>query len=268
MRIVIDGKIVEIADGATFTPAVSESGEISFSNDKGLPNPPPVNIRGPQGEPGKPGEPGEAGPQGPQGPPGDSANLEAGNGISLTESESGVKINVELPVKEFTDAEYEALSEEEQAAVLGIITDAPSGGSGGGSGGESNCGSAGEIYSTEETRIGTWIDGKPLYRKVFRFTTPDSTDNSSQVIPEIEIPDVEEAIKVSAKIHSGTVGGSYNQQYLELPAAFSSGYAAISAVINSTTNICKPYFYVTSTSMCKRAGIAIFEYTKTTDTAE
>lgn len=28
--------------------------------------------------------------------------------------------------------------------------------------------SAGEVYSTEETRIGTWIDGKPLYQKVFQ----------------------------------------------------------------------------------------------------
>lgn len=32
------------------------------------------------------------------------------------------------------------------------------------SGGES----AREVYSTEETRIGTWIDGKPLYQKVFQ----------------------------------------------------------------------------------------------------
>lgn len=28
----------------------------------------------------------------------------------------------------------------------------------------------GEVYSTEETRIGTWIDGKPLYRKCVEFT--------------------------------------------------------------------------------------------------
>ena len=27
--------------------------------------------------------------------------------------------------------------------------------------------SSGEIYSTDETAIGTWIDGKTLYRKVF-----------------------------------------------------------------------------------------------------
>ena len=39
----------------------------------------------------------------------------------------------------------------------------------GGSGGvgSSSGGSSEEIYSTEETRIGTWIDGKPLYRKCF-----------------------------------------------------------------------------------------------------
>ena len=37
-------------DGATFTPAVSEDGVLSWSNDRGLPNPEPVNIKGPPGE--------------------------------------------------------------------------------------------------------------------------------------------------------------------------------------------------------------------------
>jgi hypothetical protein len=36
--------------GATFTPAVSNGGDLSWSNNGGLPNPPTVNIRGPQGE--------------------------------------------------------------------------------------------------------------------------------------------------------------------------------------------------------------------------
>lgn len=39
-------------DGATFTPSVSEDGDLSWSNDKGKENPPTVNIKGPQGEPG------------------------------------------------------------------------------------------------------------------------------------------------------------------------------------------------------------------------
>lgn len=40
------------ADGATFTPSVSENGVISWTNDKGLPNPPERNITGPSGEDG------------------------------------------------------------------------------------------------------------------------------------------------------------------------------------------------------------------------
>lgn len=43
-------------NGATFTPSVSPAGVISWTNDKGLENPDPVNIKGP------------AGPTGPQGP--------------------------------------------------------------------------------------------------------------------------------------------------------------------------------------------------------
>ena len=44
--------------GATFIPNVSEEGIISWTNDKGLENPEPMNIRGQQGE---------TGPQGPKG---------------------------------------------------------------------------------------------------------------------------------------------------------------------------------------------------------
>lgn len=34
--------------------------------------------------------------------------------------------------------------------------------------------SSSNIYSTEETRIGTWIDERPLYRKVFTGKSPSS----------------------------------------------------------------------------------------------
>lgn len=69
--------------GATFTPSVSPDGVISWTNDKELPNPDPVNIKGPegpagpkgdtgpQGEPGQDGAPGAQGPQGPAGPQGE-----------------------------------------------------------------------------------------------------------------------------------------------------------------------------------------------------
>ena len=48
-------------DGATFYPEMSEDGILSWTNDKELENPEPVNIKGP---------PGDQGIQGPQGPAG------------------------------------------------------------------------------------------------------------------------------------------------------------------------------------------------------
>lgn len=42
-------------DGATFTPAVAADGTLSWTNDKGLANPAPVNIKGPAGETGATG---------------------------------------------------------------------------------------------------------------------------------------------------------------------------------------------------------------------
>lgn len=42
-------------DGATYTPAVSAGGDLSWTNDKGKPNPPTVNIKGQEGQPGQTG---------------------------------------------------------------------------------------------------------------------------------------------------------------------------------------------------------------------
>lgn len=59
-------------NGATFTPSVSADGVISWSNDKGLTNPEPVNIKGPKGDDGSQGIQGEQGIPGPKGDPGDT----------------------------------------------------------------------------------------------------------------------------------------------------------------------------------------------------
>lgn len=47
-------------NGATFYPSVSEEGILSWTNDKKLDNPEPVNIRGIQGEEGKVGKDGKS----------------------------------------------------------------------------------------------------------------------------------------------------------------------------------------------------------------
>lgn len=51
-------------DGATFRPSVSEDGILSWSNDQGLKNPSPVNIKGPKGDRGDKGDPGPTGDPG------------------------------------------------------------------------------------------------------------------------------------------------------------------------------------------------------------
>ena len=43
------------ADGATFTPSVDANGNLSWTNNKGLSNPPTVNIKGPKGDAGEGG---------------------------------------------------------------------------------------------------------------------------------------------------------------------------------------------------------------------
>ena len=45
-------------DGATFIPSVSADGIISWTNDKDLPNPEPVNIKGAKGDKGDKGDTG------------------------------------------------------------------------------------------------------------------------------------------------------------------------------------------------------------------
>ena len=61
-------------DGTTFTPSLSENGDLSWTNDGGLLNPSPVNIRGPIGETGPQGVPGEKGDPGADGAKGDKGD--------------------------------------------------------------------------------------------------------------------------------------------------------------------------------------------------
>lgn len=52
----VQSLISESGGGATFTPSVSADGTLSWTNNKGLPNPDPVNITGPAGANGADGK--------------------------------------------------------------------------------------------------------------------------------------------------------------------------------------------------------------------
>ena len=54
-------------DGVTFTPSVSQEGIISWTNNGGLSNPTPINIKGEKGEKGDKGDKGDKGEKGEKG---------------------------------------------------------------------------------------------------------------------------------------------------------------------------------------------------------
>lgn len=72
-------------DGVTFTPSMSDDGDLSWTNDGGKANPQTVNLKGPKGDTGARGPQGEQGPKGEQGPAGpvnvpNTTNILKGNG--------------------------------------------------------------------------------------------------------------------------------------------------------------------------------------------
>lgn len=68
---------------------------------------------------------------------------------------------------------------------------------------EAGGGSAQDIYSTEETRIGTWIDGKPLYRRVVQITSPNATDTYKYYNVPSPSP-IETITKIDGVIHASS----------------------------------------------------------------
>lgn len=52
MTLASEGYYNNVFDGATFIPHISPDGTVSWTNNKNLPNPAPVNVKGPQGDPG------------------------------------------------------------------------------------------------------------------------------------------------------------------------------------------------------------------------
>lgn len=114
---------------------------------------------------------------------------------------------------------------------------------------------AGNIYSTEETRVGTWIDGRPLYRKTFIGISPNA-------------PNGEEIADISA-LSVGTVANGYG--WIETNS--NSGTIYIPYTID-VSNVC--FVYISNDKnglmMLTRGSSFIgknfwytVEYTKTTD---
>lgn len=113
-----------------------------------------------------------------------------------------------------------------------------------------------EVYSTEEQRIGTWIDGKPLYRKVIN-AKPTISNSSYQTISiKHNISDLKNVYKCNAFLHN-----TGNTQTYILPVETSATQAIGISEINSTNII----MYSKNDAWSGWIAEIILEYTKTTD---
>lgn len=101
------------------------------------------------------------------------------------------------------------------------------------------------VYSTSETRIGTWIDGKPIYRIVVPFTISSGWQSFGS------FSNIDKFINIRhSRIGSGNTYPYYastdNYAYLYIPTSKSS-------------------IYIASNGETTAQGHLIVEYTKTTD---
>lgn len=318
--------------GVTFTPSVSGAGELSWTNDGGLPNPASVNVMGPQGPQGaqgpegpqgQPGPQGSVGPQGPEGPAGPEgpsgpagadgapgsqgpAGADGINGASgsLVDYAKATKLAT-TPVEHDTDpvsglqavapfdgvvwCRYQCpVSAATAGAYWYVLVNgralylAPVNRSGGyvWSGAPVKKGDTiilwypttqgidenssyirvapftDNSYSESEQVVGTWIDGKPIYRRVVMLTAP--TTKNTQGTP-VNISDVDTVINLSNTIksfNSGDVIEVLSTAYNNIYVMYSRDTGSLAAWTGILSN---------GSTWAGASVIATIEYTKTTD---
>lgn len=93
------------------------------------------------------------------------------------------------------------------------------------------------VYSTTEQRVGTWIDGKPLYSKYVKIPNPSAISGSGTVSQNFPhgISNLKRCVDVINPVFVST-GQGYQGRFLNIPVlSGSSGYLAVYEVDN--TNI-------------------------------
>lgn len=111
------------------------------------------------------------------------------------------------------------------------------------------------VYSTEEKRIGTWIDGKPLYQTTVQFTTPSITGTQPySFIPSVPWNDIDTFIGSDGVVLRSDGYTVENRFYYNNNNMFSFHFNKTSGNI---------FFYVDGTpTTAGRPAIMTFRYTK------
>lgn len=287
-----EGNVIAGDDGATFTPSVSEDGVLSWTNDKELENPEPVNIKGPKGDNAitliqsanvYTGEEQCIG-RWTDGKPlyrkiyTGTTNASLGNTIVANVADlsidyhnlsgsvvgtDGVRYSLpyasgdivcnpiinNTPSLIIVTAGLDALKSASFTVTIEYTKTTDTA--------ESSLIVYPHAYSTEETVIGTWIDGKPLYRKVYLCKTPSS--NTAADVADITDLNYETLTNLYSII------GNYMASNISTCYS-ASGFHAITSLSSSADgrlhirmNVYNAFYNMDAT--------VIIEYTKTTDEA-
>lgn len=115
-----------------------------------------------------------------------------------------------------------------------------------------------DVYSTEETRIGTWIDGKPLYRRTFSASATISPSNKNAIVATIS--ETFRITSIKGVVYVGDSQDVYLLPYVSL--------GTTTGEISSTMNLIVSEYKVLIQSFKVNVSIdysVTIEYTKTTD---
>lgn len=115
---------------------------------------------------------------------------------------------------------------------------------------------AGDVYSTTERVVGTWIDGKPVYEKTIAITSPTVTEDGTVAIDVIDtISNLKKNISINGYLNTNT-------NLIPLPIFVNNSGHQFKVLVSNNGEI---KVMSSSTTFNNHNGYVIFRYTKTTD---
>ena len=107
-------------------------------------------------------------------------------------------------------------------------------------------------YSTTETRVGTWVNGKPLYRRVFSGTVASATSTLVATIPNITVR------HTYGSLQFGNNANNFHQIGAYANANFYS-------LVQFNADSSQLTIWTPATGYAGKSYVLTIEYTKTTD---
>lgn len=113
-----------------------------------------------------------------------------------------------------------------------------------------------EVYSKDEVKTNKiWIDGKPIYRKVYEIS---SLPNKDRMYVDCNIPNVQHVITMRGVMESST-------EWDSMPSAYTGGTLIDSLVIERSGNTLVRIRILNNFDRSGFSAFVLLEYTKTTD---